>query len=360
MRMIDGLRGIAAFAVVLHHLEGATTLGFGPWAPAWLEGLLRRGFLGVDIFFVLSGFVIAYSLRSVPPSWGFVGRFALRRSIRLDPPYWASIAIEVTVAALVAAAGYATWKGVTLPQVLSHLAYVQEFVGHPHINAVYWTLCFEIQFYLTLVVLAVIAAKMQRRWSATVVRRLAIGTFGVLFVVSLAGRFGPLEAWMPRGLALIRWYQFAIGALVWWTHAGAAARGWLYAAWAALGIAVVGQPDVIEQLLPVVVSGAIVLALDGDRMQRWLSLRWLQFLGAISYSLYLFHATVGWRSIRLLGLVLPTTPWYAALAFLLGTAAAVGFCWVMWLVIERPSLGWSRHVRLVPRTDPAGSVPVAA
>ena len=61
--------------------------------PAPLETALKLGFVGVDIFFVLSGFVIAYSVREARITPRFLGRFALRRSIRLDPPYWITIAI---------------------------------------------------------------------------------------------------------------------------------------------------------------------------------------------------------------------------------------------------------------------------
>lgn len=352
--MVDGLRGIAAFAVVLHHLEGATTLAFGQWAPSPVIGALHRGFLGVDIFFVLSGFVIAYSLRHAPADWGFVGRFALRRSIRLDPPYWVSITFELGVAAVVAAAGYTAWQGVSLPQLLAHVAYLQEILGYPHIVAVYWTLCFEIQFYLTLVVLVILSRRASRVVPATVVRGVSVAVLATLFVASLAGRFGPLAPFIPPGLALIRWYQFAIGCLVWWTHDGAIPRAWLYGAWVALAFAVAGRYDAIEQLLAIPVSAAILLALGGTGMQRWLSSSWLQFLGSISYSLYLFHATVGWRTIRVLGLLLPASPAWAAFAFLCGVFVAVGMSWLIWRLVEQPSLGWSRRISLaVPSTGSA-------
>jgi peptidoglycan/LPS O-acetylase OafA/YrhL len=346
MLMIDGLRGIAAFSVTLHHLDGAMVLAFGQWAPAWIEAVLSHGYLGVDIFFVLSGFVIAFGLRDVPGRWGFLGRFALRRSVRLDIPYWTSMAFEIALAATVAALGYSTWAGATIPQVLAHVAYAQEFLGYRHIVAVYWTLCFEIQFYLLLVLLAIWHRRLESHLRPSARRVVAFTVLSALFVASLLSRFGDLGSHLPSGLALIRWYQFSLGALVWWVHVGACDRRWLYAAWAAILTAAIGRQDFGEHLLPIIVSAGIFLALAGDRMQRWLSSPVLQFLGAISYSLYLFHATMGWRTIRLLGLALPHDPVWAWAAFGIGTASAVTISWVAWRLVERPALALSRRVPL--------------
>ena len=58
---------------------------FGPV----LDWLCEQGHLGVEVFFVLSGFVITHALRPLRMCPSVVGRFVLRRSIRLDPAYWA-------------------------------------------------------------------------------------------------------------------------------------------------------------------------------------------------------------------------------------------------------------------------------
>src|SRR5262245_5475109 len=96
---LDALRGIAALAVVIMHMASV-----GPFAPelaqvvpAPLMSIGARGFLGVEIFFVLSGFVIAMSIRGIRVTPRFFGNFALRRSLRLDPPYLLTIAIVITL-----------------------------------------------------------------------------------------------------------------------------------------------------------------------------------------------------------------------------------------------------------------------
>jgi hypothetical protein len=85
-RTIGGLRGIVAFGVALFHFNSAIVRSASNWLPSWGETIPLNGFLGVEIFFVISGFVIAYSVWDGAYSFRYLGLFALRRSIRLDPP----------------------------------------------------------------------------------------------------------------------------------------------------------------------------------------------------------------------------------------------------------------------------------
>lgn len=96
---IDGLRGIAAIAVAGFHFYygGPLRDPLSKILPAPLCELLEHGWLGVEIFFVISGFIIAYSLRKAHVNLSFFGNFVLRRSLRLDPPYWATIALVIVI-----------------------------------------------------------------------------------------------------------------------------------------------------------------------------------------------------------------------------------------------------------------------
>src|SRR5690349_15372888 len=98
-RFIDGLRGIAAVAVVLYHWSGSINgLPGATVVPAFLQQSLQTLWTGVEIFFVISGFVIAHSIHGQRITPRFLGRFALRRSIRLDPPYWLAVVVAATLA----------------------------------------------------------------------------------------------------------------------------------------------------------------------------------------------------------------------------------------------------------------------
>src|SRR4051812_27315220 len=92
---IDALRGIAAIAVMLFHLDANQLLQtLLTSIPVLFATVIRQGFLGVQIFFVLSGFVVAHTAATDDVNLRYVGRFMLRRSIRLDPTYWAAIVLE--------------------------------------------------------------------------------------------------------------------------------------------------------------------------------------------------------------------------------------------------------------------------
>jgi peptidoglycan/LPS O-acetylase OafA/YrhL len=111
------MRGFAALWVVFFHLDkqGAIT-GLTAHLPARLSYVaFGYGSAGVAIFFALSGFVIAHSLNGKEMTPAELGRFALRRSVRLDPAYWASIMLTVSVAAMLALAHHEAPNGTFLP-----------------------------------------------------------------------------------------------------------------------------------------------------------------------------------------------------------------------------------------------------
>src|SRR5438477_5151495 len=144
LKTVDGLRGIAALAVVFYHLNLAARLSYGHWTPAWVDWLLHQGFLGVDVFFVLSGFVIPYSVRSGTFTLGFLGSFVIRRSIRLDPPYWVAIFLETGLIWLSLRGGASDASLPSATQLLAHFFYLQNLFEFGDIVPIFWTLCYEV------------------------------------------------------------------------------------------------------------------------------------------------------------------------------------------------------------------------
>jgi peptidoglycan/LPS O-acetylase OafA/YrhL len=144
--VLDGMRGIAVLLVLWYHLWEIS------WLPAPVTGLQwipETGFIGVHLFFFLSGFVITYpflrALRSgVPlPSWG---HFAWRRFIKIVPSYVLSIAIAYAIGfAASVRAGALPWQ-----EVLTHLLFIHTWwaTTYGSINGVLWTLAVEVEFYL--------------------------------------------------------------------------------------------------------------------------------------------------------------------------------------------------------------------
>jgi peptidoglycan/LPS O-acetylase OafA/YrhL len=156
---IDGLRGVACLGVAVYHLTryGQTATIAREGIPAVLLWVGDHGWIGVQMFFVISGFVIAHTLRGAVVDAGYVGNYALRRSLRLDPPYWATIGLVLAMHAWFA--GRPGWVSpLDLPDplepplswwlVVSHVLYIHKLQGFDSLSAGFWTLTIEIQFYL--------------------------------------------------------------------------------------------------------------------------------------------------------------------------------------------------------------------
>lgn len=162
---LDGLRGLASLWVVFFHISAASVPVLAAALPQPLRLLLfEKGSLGVAIFFVLSGFVISYSLRQVKIDRAYVQNFTLRRWVRLSPPYYASMVAAIAIAALAAQVKGEPLALPSLPSLFAHLLYLQDVLGLGHINEVYWTLCLEMQFYLLFCGLLWLAQFWSQRW----------------------------------------------------------------------------------------------------------------------------------------------------------------------------------------------------
>lgn len=347
-RFVDGLRGLAAVWVMVFHLHDRGAIGeafvsWWPWVLRWLAGI---GYMGVDIFFVISGFVMAYALRDDRVSAPFAGRFVVRRSLRLDPPYWAVIGIL-----LLEGIGWRLWSGPehgglpSLGRLLAHLVYMQTVLGYDQMLAVFWTLCREFQFYLVFVGILWVARSPHLAGEDGQGRRLLV-SFGGATVLALGWAVGVFEENVWQGLFFPQWYMFLMGAWTWWVSARRA-PGWvLGGVWAAVAVGVwVG--DGSHAALALMTSVGLWLAVrEPKRMGAWLGRQVWQYLGKISYSLYLIHPLIGSWFCGL-GEVLGVqgTVWGATLWMLGVFGLCVGAAHGLWWLVERPSLRWAQQLR---------------
>jgi peptidoglycan/LPS O-acetylase OafA/YrhL len=355
---LTGLRGVAAGAVLLLHawqFAGAPTdalnLGFTVYplhAPAAL------GFLGVDLFFVLSGFLLAQPFlaaargQRAAPS---LQTFALRRARRVLPAFWAQLLILFAIGAALQAA-----PDVDLRSLLAHAFFVQElFPTLPPINPVYWTLPVEWWFYAWLPLTCALFARARWYWIAALVLcaciafRLNAGQWFAENRTDLLFNYGAIDGLRAR------FDQFFLGVLAAWAHLHLARDHPLrrVALILALILIAVLAPFLVDQtttyLYPDVpwtwfhfsVIGAIFALLafgaagNHALAQRLFANPPIAWLGKISYSLYLWHWPVlaGLRGLGVmdrLGAVTGT-----ALAVLV----AVLVSWASWRWIEAPFQG---------------------
>lgn len=297
--MIDGLRGVAAIGVVIHHI-----IWFTPWdafgseaATEWVYRIGYWGKCGVPIFFVISGFVIAHSLRKAVVTPGFVGKFFLRRSIRLDPPYWFAIAAVIFVN-FACVQWWSIEPPTALPslgQLIAHAFYLQNILGYENISVGFWTLCIEIQFYMLFVVMLAAAQYVSYRYasfaqfdmsspnrasSSALIAVFAPVMFASLFTFTY---FEQLDDWFLRYYCL-----FCLGACLSACRNGMLPKAiaWIALTLFAIRIGIEFQRGVFCGLA---IGLLIMLAEYRNALNSWLMSRTWQYLGKISYSLYLIH-----------------------------------------------------------------------
>ncbi|GLI27358.1 acyltransferase [Agromyces rhizosphaerae] len=344
---LDGLRGVAALAVLVFHMfwNSASAGTLAEWMPAPVidaTGLMRSG---VAIFFVISGFVIAYTtakMRTLREG----GRFALRRQVRLDPPYYVVIAAVLLIEFAQTLVPGLVGREFTALDVLVNMVYLQDILGVPSVLAVAWTLCLEVQFYLVVVLLAIVAARTTRSeaWRGRVV----VWSAAALALASLTM---PLVGVSSGPWVLGVWWMFAIGMLLAW-HTIGTVRTWHVAAafavllaWGALRQFVLGQADAWGGEWFAIGTGLLIwLLIERDRLAASPG-RVLLYFGRISYPLYLVHlpviAVVAGAGFK----AFPDAPWAQLLIVLASGGLAILAAEALHRWVEVPAIGWSRRLR---------------
>jgi len=355
---VDCLRGIAALAVVLYHLAPAA---FSDPTSAELStcilSIAKLGYLGVAIFFVVSGFVIAASVKHTLVSFTYIKKYIIKRSLRLDPPYWLSIAVH---AALV----YATifLLGIeqvtpTLRQIIAHIFYMQDLLRYGNITNVYWTLCLEVQNYIFFCLVFAIAnlpapdgliSKLWKYFPAVVF------SASVLYSLLISGKL--LKSPLP-GIFFPYWYLFMIGATAYWVGiTKELSQKYFVLLMLATLLASINVANNFEYVIGIYVGMAtglfLVVAALKARLSVWLRSGLLLYLGRISYSLYLFHTVVGEQFIHTFQRILaPKFGWdlssdlasFALLIFSVLFCVAISHC--VYMLLEKPSMQISKDIK---------------
>lgn len=295
---LDGIRGVAALFVVLHHCWLLSFPGFPTNnGPLW-TGWLVYGHLAVAVFIVLSGFSLAVA--PARSGWRLRGlrQFAHRRAWRILPPYWPALLFSLVIGWTLAAQ-----PGEGPPTVKSVVVYgllLQDVLGAPSPNGAFWSIAIEAQLYLALPLLLLLVRR---------VHPLAM-LGGVTALVALIGVLAPgvpavalFMRFTPQFAAL-----FALGVVAAWVLTDPARWRRVPLPWLALGaavppitlIAIMGPEWTVAHYfwVDLACGPAIALLLASfatgrpARLASALDTRPLRGLGSFSYSLYLTHAPI--------------------------------------------------------------------
>ncbi len=316
--VIQGLRGIAALAVAWFHLS-AVVQGFN-------FGIMSRsgyyGYLGVDVFFVISGFILPYTMYragySVRNFWGFMAK----RLIRVEPPYLLSIALTISLWA--ASQGLPSFKGgpvqVSWTQLALHLGYLIPYFPKYHwLNVVYWTLAVELQYYVVLSLtfpflisrnpaIRIPACLLFAGSSLFIQNNGFLPQLAPIFLVGIAG--------MLRMSGLASWLEFAGVVLI--------AAG--------LGYKSTSQYEVLAALAALT---CIMLVKSVPAP--------LLLIGDLSYSLYLLHEIIGRRVIHLASRFCP--PRFAEGLPVLALLVSIGAAFLLYRGLELPAKRLAGKIR---------------
>ena len=286
---LDGLRAIAALMVILPHAAGVFTSvdSPGPITRA-VAACTVQGFSGT--FFVLSGFVIARSMADRQVTARACGVSFLRRCVRLLPPYWVGLAAVLAVAALRTTVSAQPPPLPELPRIAAHLFGMQAVLGYEHLNPVFWTLGYELQMYAAFLLLLA-GGRACEVLASVPAGRVVAAVVLATFVASLAFPVGLVSSAALYKWMLPCWHAFAAGAIAWLVTAGRLPRAVGIACTGLLGAVVVCAPNTATLLIAATATALFAGGLSGG-MNRWLGFRPLQFVGRVSYSLYLLHVPV--------------------------------------------------------------------
>ncbi|MBL4796377.1 MAG: acyltransferase [Oleispira sp.] len=274
---LDALRGIAAFSVVLFHylfrydgIYGHDTLNV-----TWFE----FGKYGVQLFFMVSGFVIFWTLsRTKRPLDFLVSRFS-----RLYPVYWVALAITFVSVTVLGLEG----RESSLFDAFSNMLMFHEYFLIPHVDGVYWTLTVELTFYLWMFILYC-SSNLERVEGFSIV----ILVFSMLYCVDLIH-----IPYVIRKILLMNYLPFFLAGICFYKIINTCENKLTRVALFISLFSVIFIYSVNEFFIFLSFYIIFFLALNGSLSI--LACKPLIFLGSISYSLYLLHQNIGYIVINL-------------------------------------------------------------
>ncbi len=316
---IDTLRGLAALAVCFFHF----TDGFLQ-PDNWFRIINHYGYLGVDAFFVISGFVIPYSFSlknyEIREYWSFFKK----RFVRIEPAYWASIGLMLfkdTLSSFLTDYRYFKFPPYDPLSIGLHFIHANDFFNKSWIINPYWTLAIDWQFYLFIGVIFFLVKRPE--WWA----RYAV----YIFFIGIKWYFNEdMKAWL-----FYHSLSFLPGIVFFHYKKGYIGKVEMYIVWL-ISLFFIQYKIGWNHAIAIALSCIIIEFVTGD----WKA---TSFLGKISYSMYLTHIFSGWWFCVLLVMVFPDE-WMKNLVIVAGVLVSIIFAKIFYDKIESPTQEWARKV----------------
>lgn len=314
LHSLDMLRGLVALLVCLYHL----CEGFFPEEHP-LRFTFSRGYLGVEIFFIISGFVIPYTMFKSEYQYKDAGTFMLRRLARIEPPYWCSIALIFLGDYISTFFRFYKDKVISFDwkDLFFHILHLNDFLEKPWLRGIYWSLAIEVQFYLVM---------------------------AIIF---------PFINFKNKKISYLVLFLFCMGRWLEWDH-----TVFYYGCHFVIGIilfnAYIEKISVKEMWMTLIISFAFTFwcfdlyhlsaVIGGVLFIYYFDyvVKPLVFLGKISYSFYLIHIQIGWVAMDALIRAYPEGNKIEYLFY--SVALAILGSYFFYLIIEKPSHKLARNI----------------
>lgn len=315
---LDYLRGFAAVAVCLFHFTDK--FDYLPSTDP-LKIIFSSGHFGVEIFFIISGLVIPYSMAKGQYTLNKIGVFFKKRIIRIEPPYLFCVL-------LVLALNYATTMSpvyvgnafkVDYEQLVFHVGYLNGYMGKDWLNQAFWTLAIEFQYYVLIALFfSLIDHKNMFIWILSLV---AFNAFAPMFDRNYVFNF---SIFFTTGILIYRYLvnKLSFAEAILCSIAVLAVLLWRY--------------SYKEVIVVVATSLVIFLPLRPTVIGT--------FFGNISYSLYLLHCPIGLRVINLTQRFLETQS-LRQIMVLVALVISIAVAYYFYKYIEKPFKFMSQQVQ---------------
>jgi peptidoglycan/LPS O-acetylase OafA/YrhL len=324
---LDVLRGFAAVAVMLHHHGQYYDELYPGRAP--LSVNFFAGHFGVELFFIISGFVILMTIERKANVWAF----AVARAARLMPCFLAALALATVILVISPMPPLDT---PTIGRFLANVTMAPLLFGERVVDLPYWTLNYEMVFYLSMGLLLTLGRLRQVEWIA-----LAWIAAGVLFTTLV-----DVDHHHRTSILLLAYYSnfFVIGMCLYLIQAGRARlMTWVALVAAILTSARGGGEQAFHAsgglYLSLTAAFAFLVWLGTTAVGRWLAVPPLVFLGRISYPLYLVHVVLGFQVIHF-GV---ERGWSTAAGVVAACAVSLVVATLLHYLVEVPGQRWSHR-----------------
>lgn len=327
IQILDFLRGIAALSVVFFHFSGSALPTIKPNA---LTEFFSFGKLGVQVFFVISGFIIPYSMHVAGYSIKSAGTFIAKRLARIGPPSWIAIlllfivyygALEMNGKPIQGM----PWPGLAFKTIFANMFYCYSILKTGLYNEVYWTLEIEFQYYIFI---AFMLPVIQRAAKNEILLSI------LLAIISITWFFHYDTIYFFRDNTF-----FLMGILLFLRKTNQISRN--YMSYASMGLMLIcyaqqGLPNSFAAIITFLIIAHVQFASP-----------FTDFLGKISYSLYITHHFAGITSeyvLRNLTGLEVSEPLKVVMVFVY-TGCAILFAWIFYMLVEKPFIHLSKKIK---------------